>query len=159
MSKENVVSIQVPEKDLQAAIKKIQEVKTLMKPYLIALQPSERMTLPKMGDKTLPFVTKAAEYAQSRQDFSPPYLSSEELAIDLKAVEDLTRLYREVEQLGKTLDDTILLSGSEAYAEALAYYQAVKQAAKRNIPEAKTVYQDLRQRFERRAGGEATEEG
>ena len=157
MSKENIVSIQVPEKDLQTAIRKIQEVKALMKPYLIALQPNERMTLPKMGDKSLSFVTKATEYAQSRKDFSPPYLNAEELAIDLKAVEDLTRVYRETEQLCKSLDDTIMLSGSEAYAEALAYYQAVKQAAKRNIPDAKAVYQDLRKRFGRRSN-EGTEE-
>ena len=157
MSKENIVSIQVPEKDLQTAIRKIQEVKALMKPHLIALQPNERMTLPKMGDKSLSFVTKATEYAQSRKDFSPPYLNAEELAIDLKAVEDLTRVYRETEQLCKSLDDTIMLSGSEAYAEALAYYQAVKQAAKRNIPDAKAVYQDLRKRFGRKSN-EGTEE-
>ena len=158
MSKENVVSIQVPEKDLQAAIKKLQEVKSLMKPYLVALQPNERMNMLKMGDKTLPFVIKAAEYAQSRQDFSPPYFNANELVVDLKAVEDLTRVYREAEQLCKSLDDTILLSGSEAYAEALAYYQAVKQAAKRNVPDAKTVYQDLRKRFEKKSAVEPTSE-
>lgn len=155
MSKENIVSIEVPEKDLQQAIKKLQEVKALLKPHLIALQPADRMRLPKMGDKTLPFVKKATEYAQSRQDFSPPYLNADELAIDLKAVEDLTAVYREAEQLCKNLNDTIMLSGSEAYAEALAYYQAVKQAARRNIPDAKSVYQDLRQRFEQKTAPDA----
>ncbi len=156
MSKENIVSIQVPEQDLQQAITNLQATKELLKPYLIALQASDRIRLPKMGDKTLPFVRKAAEYTQSRQDFSPPYLNADELAIDLKAVEDLTLVYREAEQLCKSLNDTIMLSGSEAYAEALAYYQAVKQAAKRNVPDAKTVYQDLRQRFEQRSSGSDT---
>ena len=150
MSKENIVSIQLPAKDLQTVIQKLQEIKTIMQPHLVALQPSERMRLPKMSDKTLPFVQKATEYAQAHQDFSPPYLNANELAIDLKAVEDLTRIYREADQLCKNLDDTIMLSGSEAYAEALAYYQAVKQAAKRNVPNARTVYEDLRKRFERK---------
>ena len=158
MSKENIVSIQIPEKDLQTIIKKLQDIKTMMKPHLVALQPSERKNMLKMSDRTLPFVQKANEYAQSRQDFSPPYLNISELDIDLKAVEDLTRIYREVEQLGKSLDDTIMLSGSEAYGEALAYYQSVKQAAKRNIPDAKSVYEDLRKRFERRSTGELTKE-
>ena len=158
MSKENVVSIQVPEKELEAAIKKIQEVKTLLKPYLVALKAMERKNMLKMSDRTLPFVMKAAEYARTRQEFSPPYLNPEELAIDLKAVEDLTRVYREAEQLCKSLDDTIMMSGSEAYAESLAYYSAVKQAARRNIPDAKTVFNDLRKRFERRSTGELPDE-
>ncbi len=158
MSKENVVSIQVPEKELEAAIKKLQEVKTILKPYMVGLQATERKSMLKMSDRTLPFVMKAAEYAQTRKDFSPPYLNPDELAIDLKAVEDLTRVYREAEQLCKSLDDTIMMSGSEAYAESLAYYSAVKQAARRNIPDAKTVYNDLRKRFERKSAGEAPED-
>ncbi|MEQ9440374.1 MAG: hypothetical protein RIG62_15070 [Cyclobacteriaceae bacterium] len=151
MSKENIVSIQIPEKDVATAVKKLQEVKTLLKPYLIALKPADRQKMLKMGDKTLPFVEKAAEYAQTRKDFTPPYLEIEEFLIDLKAVGDLTQVYREAQQLCKNLDDTILLSGSEAYAEALAYYQAIKQAAKKNIPDAKAIYEDLRQRFDKKA--------
>ena len=50
-----------------------------------------------------------------------------------------------------------MLSGSEAYGEALAYYQSVKQAAKRNIPDAKVIYQDLRKRFEKKASSEPAE--
>ena len=157
MSKENVVSIQIPAKEMQSTLQKLQEIKATLKPYLVALQPSERMRLPKMSDKTLPFVQKATEYAQSHQNFSPPYFQPTELAIDLKAVEDLTRIYRETEQLCKNLDDTIMLSGSEAYAESLAYYQAVKQAARRNVPDAQTVYDDLRKRFECRSSGEGEE--
>lgn len=158
MSKQNVVSIQVPEKELEAIIKKLREVKTMLKPYMVGLQPMERKGMLKMSDGTLPFVMKAAEYAQTRKDFSPPYLNPDELAIDLKAVEDLTRVYREAEQLCKSLDDTIMLSGSEAYAESLAYYSAVKQATKRNVPGAKTVFNDLRKRFERKSAGEAPED-
>ena len=72
MSKENVVSIQVPEKELEAAIKKIQEVRTILKPYLVALQAAERKNMLKMSDRTLPFVMKAVEYAQIRQSSHLP---------------------------------------------------------------------------------------
>ena len=150
MSKENIVSVQIPEEDLKTALKKLGEVKALLRPHLISLKPEERRKMLKMADKSVPFVEKAAEYAQSRQDFTPPFLEINELVIDMKAVEDLTKVYREAEQLCKNLNDTILLSGSEAYSEALAYYQAIKQAANRNIPDAKTIYDDLRRRFERK---------
>jgi hypothetical protein len=42
------------------------------------------------------------------------------------------------------------MSGSEAYTAALAYYNSVKQAAKMNVPNAKSIYKDLKQRFEKR---------
>lgn len=150
MSNENVVSIQIPVEDQKTLSKKLQEINALLKPFLIALQPAERQALPKMSDKTIPFVEKVLEYTQSNPEFTPSYLQVEEMEIDIQAVEDLRKLYREVEQLCKNLDDTIMLSGSEAYAAALAYYNSVKQASKMNVPGAKSIFEDLSQRFQRK---------
>lgn len=147
---ENVVSTEIPYKQLNDIVTKTQELKGLLKPYLIALNPEDRKRGLKMSDKSLPFVEKAAEYAKSRTEFTPPFMEVNELAIDLKAVNDLTQVYREVDQLCKDLNDTIMQSGSEAFAEALAYYNSVKQAAKMNRPQAKAVYEDLKKRFERK---------
>ena len=91
----------------------------------------------------------STEYAQSHPGFTPPFMQVEELTIDMKAVRDLTKVYRQVDQLCRSLNDTVMQSGSEAFAEALAYYQAVKQAAKMGRPNAKAVYEDLKKRFER----------
>ena len=145
----NIVSVQLPPKDLAAVKQKLEELKALLDPHLVSLTPAERQMLPKMRDKTLPFVEKAMEYAQSRPNFTPPYLDVKELTIDVKAVEDLTQVYRDVEQLCRNLDDTIMLSGSEAYTASLTYYNSVKQAAKVNVPDAKAIYEDLRKRFEK----------
>ena len=38
-------------------------------------------------------------------------------------------------------------AGFEAMEVALAYYNSVKEAAKRNAPGAQTIYEDLRSRF------------
>lgn len=146
---ENVVSVQVPPEEMEAIVKKAQELQTMLKPYLIALTSADRQRGLKMSDKSLPFVEKVAEYTQSKPDFNPPFMAVEELKIDLKAVNDLTQVYRELDQLCKDLNDTIMQSGSEAFAEALAYYNSVKQAAKMKRPNAKAVYEDLKKRFER----------
>lgn len=146
---DNVISVKLPSKDLAAAKQKLKELKALLSPHLISLTPNERQILPKMRDKTAPFVEKAMNYAEVRPNFTPPYLDVEELKVDVKAVNDLNQVYREVEQLCSSLDDTIMLSGSEAYTAALTYYHSVKQAAKINVPDAKAIYEDLRQRFER----------
>ena len=149
MSKENVVSIQIPEEELNEVKTQIKAVKTTLAKYLISLKPTERKTLAKMSDKTVPFVEKVTEYTATNTEFIPPYLQTEELLIDVKAYNDLMQVHREVEQLCSQLDDTVMMSGSEAYVAALAYYNCVRQAARMNIPNAKTIYQDLKQRFDR----------
>ena len=148
-SNENIVSIQIPDKELEAMLKKTQELHEMLNPYLIALTADGRRKGLKMSDKSQPFVEKATEYAKSHPAFTPPFMQVEELAIDMKAVRDLTKVYRQVDQLCRSLNDTVMQSGSEAFAEALAYYQAVKQAAKMGRPNAKAVYEDLKKRFER----------
>lgn len=150
MSKENVVSIEIPKKELQEVLAQVKEVKAKLRSYLISLQPSQRKELAKMSDKTFPFVEKVVEYVQSNPEFIPPYMQTEELFIDFKAFGDLKQVFREVEQLCKNLDDTMMMSGSEAYVSALAYYHSVKQAAKMNVPNAKSIYEDLKQRFEKK---------
>lgn len=147
-SNNNVVSVQIPDKDMEAILKKAEELQKLLAPYLIALSPADRKKGLKMSDKSLPFVEKAAEYAVSKPAFTPPFMEVEELAVDLKAFNDLTVVYREIDQICKGLSDTIMQSGSEAFGEALAYYNAIKQAAKMNRPQAKAVYEDLKKRFE-----------
>lgn len=150
MANENVVSIQMDAKELEAINKKVTEIKKALQPYLIALQPAERQKMMKMSDKTLPFVEKVMEYTRSKSEFVPAFMQVEEMNIDFKAMEDLRQIYREVEQLCKNLDDTIMLCGSEAYATALAYYNAVKQANKMNVPGAKSIYEDLSVRFQKK---------
>ena len=74
-----------------------------------------------------------------------------EMEIDLKAVNDLLDIYRPLLQLTQKLDDSIMLSGSEAYVASLAYYNSVKVGAKMNIPNAKAIHDDLKKRFARPA--------
>jgi hypothetical protein len=148
MTAENRISIQLKPENLAKVLALLAEVEAILQPSLIALTPDERKELPKMSDKTTPFVEKAMEYAQAYPQFAPAYVSIPELKIDLDAVTDLTSVIRPVELLHNNLNDTILLSGSEAYIAALGFYNSVKQAAKMNVPNAKGIYDDLKKRFE-----------
>lgn len=147
-SNENVVSIVIPSGDLQQVIIKLQEISNILKPYLIALTPEDRKTIAKMSDKTLPFVEKALDYAQSNPEFTPAYMSVPELQIDMKAVQDMTTILQYMIPICDNVSDTEMLSGSEAYLAALTYYNSVKHAAKMNVPSAKAIYDDLSKRFE-----------
>lgn len=149
MVDENVVSIKISPKDLQLILDAQKVINDTLKPYLIALTPEERQSKLKMGDKSNTFVEKVTEYVKSNPEFVPVYMKVANLETDYKAVNDLTLIYRPTEQIASSLSDTILLSGSEAFSNALTYYNSVKQAAKQNVPNAKTIYDDLKKRFDK----------
>lgn len=149
MANENQVSIVISPEDKKRIDEHIKSIDAILKPYIIALTPTERKQKLKMGDKTISFVEKASEYTVSNPEFVPVFMKAEDFLIDLQAFNDLTSFFRPVEQLSNGLNDTILLCGSEAYTSALIYYNAVKQGVKNNIPGAKAIYEDLKKRFER----------
>jgi len=149
MAGDNLVSIQIPQEDLDAVKAALTTIEEKLLPHLVDLTKEDRKGLPKMRDKTVPFVEKALEYAETNSQLVPAYLNVPEMRTDFNAVGTLTELYRRVEQLYDTLDDTILLSGSEAYKSALNFYKAVKNAAKAGAHGAEVISNDLKQRFEK----------
>lgn len=146
---ENKVNFQIPEEVAVQANTKIQEVITLLSPYLIALSPDERQSIPKMSDKTIPFVEKSIDYCVSAPQFAPVYLDKEGLRADIQVYKQLIPLYRLVQQLENNLSDTVMEAGAESYVASLSYYNSVKQAAKMSIPGSKPIYEDLKKRFMR----------
>ena len=74
---------------------------------------------------------------------------------DIAAYEQIRNLYAPIVQLADSLGDTMLLSGSDAYAGALVFYQAVKNASKSNVQGANTIYNDLSARFPGRSKSKA----
>lgn len=129
--------------NIQAAIATIEQ----NLPTLINLTKEERHQLPKMGDKTIAFVSKNLEYAKQNAQIVPSFLDLAEFEKDVNAVTSINKVLISLQQLVEKLDDTILLSGSEAYSAALVFYNAVKSAAKAGVPGMKTIYDDLQTRF------------
>jgi len=148
MSTENAISIEIPQADLDAVKTALATIQTTLTPYVLALTPEQRKTIPKMSDGTEPFVGKVMDYATSDPQFAPPYMDVPEMKKDFDAVSALLPLLRTVDQIESNLNDTTMMAGSEAYIAALSYYNSVKMAAKMNIPGAKAIYDDLKKRFE-----------
>jgi len=148
MSKENLVSFTITPEDLgkiNAALKTISEV---LKPYLVSISTEDRQALPKMNERTTPFVKKVLEYARVHPEFAPSYLNLSELEKDVDAFEALSGVSRPLDELSMALGDTAIQCGSEAYVASLAFYNALKQAVKMNVPGAKVIFEDLKTRFE-----------
>ena len=149
MANENKVSIEIPDEEVKLINEHFKAITLILKKYTIALSPEERRKKAKMGDKTIGFVEKVMEYAISNPSFIPSYMKIEDLNVDFKAANVMTNMFRITSQLSNELNDTILLCGSEAYTAALMYYSSVRQASKDNVTGAKTIYEDLKKRFEK----------
>ena len=146
MSK-NLINAQVPEAELAKIQEKLREIRELLAPYLVTLTLEDRKSLPKMSDKTLAFVSKTAEYGKSNPKLIPPMMEAEELGKDFTLNQSLQPVYNSLKQLVDNLSDTLMLSGHEAYAQALLYYASVKMAAKLGDQDAKSIQEDLGKRF------------
>jgi len=134
----------IPENVLTEALAKTEELKALLKPYLLALTPKERQEIRKMGEKTLAFVEKSHEYAHTNPNLVPPFLQLDAFDADFADAHGIWTLHSKVSQITDGLYDTQMVAGSEAYQSALLLYKSVKSAAEQDIPGAKTVYEELK---------------
>lgn len=147
MEKENQISLNIPEADMQAIQAAIQTLQDKLLPLLIQLDKEERQELNPMRDKRVAFVTKAYEYATQNPELVPNYMDIPEMKIDMDAVTLLRQIGNPLWQLAQFMDDTQMVAGSEAMTEALVFYNAVKHAAKLKIGASQQIYEDLRQLF------------
>lgn len=149
---ENKISFVISE-EAKSNINKALEIIIQNLPGLVNLKAVDRRTLPKMGDKSFAFVSKSFEYAVQNPKVVPAYLDMAEFEKDTVGAAELRRILITLRQLVEKLDDTTLLAGSDALAAALAFYTALKGAAKAGEPGMKTVYADLQSRYPGRPKG------
>jgi hypothetical protein len=134
--------------DIVTVVKtKLNEIKTLLLPYVVSLTASERKSLLKMGEKSLAFVGKAFDYAVENPEFVPPFLDMTAFSVDIGDARGLWTINNDARQVYEMIDDTEMASGSEAFRAALIFYHSVKVAAGNDIPGAKAIYEELKKRF------------
>lgn len=134
--------------DRAAVMEAIATIKAKL-PFLIDLNADERKALPKMGDKSRAFVSKALEVATQNPDFLPRSFDLEELRKDVQLFEAMYPIVMALTQLQELLDDTYVTVGSEAYSAALQVYNYAKASGQGAGLEA--VVDELGQRFARKA--------
>ena len=118
-------------------------------PFLIDLTVEERKALPKMGDKSRAFVSKALEVATQNPEFLPRSFDIEEMRRDVQLFEGMYPIVMAMMQLQELLDDTYIALGSEAYAAALTVYTFAKASGQGAGLE--SVVDELGQRFVRKS--------
>ncbi len=117
-------------------------------PFLIDLTTEERKALPKLGDKSRAFVTKALEVGTQNPDFLPRSFDLDEMRRDIELFEALYPILLSLTQLQELVDDTAVAVGSEAYAAGLMVYNYAKASGKGTGLD--SMVDDLGRRFARK---------
>ncbi|MBC7388156.1 MAG: hypothetical protein H7329_03000, partial [Opitutaceae bacterium] len=123
-------------------------LETKLLPYLIEITDDEKLALPKIKDRSMPFVIKASDYGVQKPSLVPSYVDVAEMKMDIDAVNTLKKIYNPLAQILKAIDDTMTVAGSEAYISALTLYNSIKSASKLNVTGEKEIYDDLSARFQ-----------
>lgn len=147
MSTENLVSIDIPDSDINQVMAALTTASDILSKYLIALTPDQRKDMLKLGDASLAFASKAMEYLKSSPTFLPATVSAVEMDKDWKAFNQLSPVLHLLEKLHSGVSDTTMEAGSELYKNCLLYYTGAKIGAEMNFPGAKPISEDLGKRF------------
>lgn len=85
---DNRVSAALSSADRQEVMDAIKTIKDKL-PFLIDITPEDRRSLPRMGDKTRAFVSKALEVATQNEEILPRSFDLEEMQKDVELFEAL----------------------------------------------------------------------
>lgn len=129
--------------DINAAI---QTIRTKL-PFLISISNQERKEMAKLGDKSMGFDEKCAAYIGSNPEFLPGFVETAEVNKDRALRGRIMEFFPNLQTLCESVDDTLMVVNGDLWMADLAYYQSVRQAAKRGRAGADTIYNDLRTRF------------
>ena len=151
----NQASFRIQTNILENLIEAVENMRSQM-PGLVHLTANQKKSLMVPGDKTTPFIDKALEYAERTPEITPGYIKIDEWQTDVDAIRSLNKLRRVMSELLGNIEDTIALSGNDAYRTALQYYQAMKTAAKGGVDRAKQMLAELELRFPRGKGAALT---
>jgi hypothetical protein len=124
-----------------------QQILTKLEPYRTPLTAEERREMAIVGDKTIAFLEKGREFIDLYPDLVPPWLNKTEFANDFEDVHNITPIKNLADQIQEAIYNISYLAGNEAYHWILDYYHSARQAASRDVPNAKIVADELGKRF------------
>ena len=153
MAIDNMISVDFSDQELNKIENALNEVLQVLSGKVINLTPEERKQYGSIGDKNKIFVDKCKAYMEQNIDTLPKTIDKHEFDKDYKARQQMEEPLRKLLQLAEMLSDTKILLDFDNYNGSLSYYRYVKFLATQNTPGITSIYEDLRQHFERAAKG------
>jgi len=121
------------------------------------LTPADRRRLLGSGVRRYGFIDKVSDSSVSFPQFWPSFADDgqERLKTLLREIEVLRNLMLFFESGTRTMQDLLLIKGDEAFRLAGTYYATVREAARRQVPDAAALFRLLNLFWRRRRGTSA----
>ena len=137
----------IPEDVLQRIQSKLDEMIGLLKPYLVILTAEERQALAKIEKETFRFLEMSHGLAVDYPDLFPSFMKAAVFGENFSTVHELSGFIGKLNNFRDGMIDTEMLAGNYAMEFALAFYHTVKIAARRDIPGARVIFEELKLKF------------
>ena len=137
----------IPADVFKSAQLKLYELVKIFEPYLVALTHEERRVLAKNGTGSFEFVKLSHELAVEYPELFPSFIKTAIFQEEFFTAHELFIFAKKIEQLKNNLNDMEMLAGSRALDVALTFYKTVKIAARRDIPGARAIFEELKPAF------------
>ena len=121
-------------------------------PFLVGLTADERKSLITIDVSNKAFTEDAINAAVNNPTLVPSYLSVANMQSDLTLFTQLDEISGLANQLCERIEDTKMLTGSEAYSVALALYKSFGSAADAGVQGADSIVEQLKKRFPSNSG-------
>ncbi|MDZ4402145.1 hypothetical protein [Prosthecobacter sp.] len=152
---DNRISATLSPTDKATILTKVGEIQALL-PFLLNLTTDEKSALPKMSAIRDGMDEVFAQEMAAHPELVPGFVDMTELAKDRALRTPLRDLHQQICALCEGIEDTLTAAGVDTYMAYLSFYNNVKQAAKRNVPGANTVHENLKRFFPRGGGSTPT---
>jgi hypothetical protein len=142
----------VPQATIDQINAVLNELKNILDNFAQHLRSLDRMRLNGVGIKKLGFIERSYELSLENAEFLPHYLTLERFGTDIQYFMDFRSLVDLTDQVREKLWNITIQSADIAYTDALEFYASVREAAKRRVDAAETIYHELSIFFKRRRG-------
>jgi hypothetical protein len=134
----------IPRKVLANLQLKLNEVMDALEPYLVELSPPERRALVKMEADSARFVELSHAFAVRNPDMLPCFAKTDIFGEKFSIAQELWTFAAKLNHLMNMIRDTEMVAGNLALEDAMVFYQTVKIAARRDIPGARVIFEELK---------------
>jgi hypothetical protein len=117
--------------------------------YAANLRSLDRRRLNGIGNKTMGFLENAYDFAMENPFFLPQFLSEERFTRDYDYFKSVRALLELTDQIRELMWNITIQAADVAFTDALEFYNTVKEAGKRRVDGAETIYRKLEPFFHR----------
>ena len=143
----NFISTEINPQSFREITEMIKAIRNKM-PYLTDIDSSSQLLLPKLKEEQVPFAEKCLIHAQNVPSIAPSYIEIDEFEKALTLFLELQKVQVEIHKLAEMVDNTIAVSGSDAFVAAISIFKSVRKNADNDaIPQIKSILFDLNNAF------------